>query len=64
MNNDRMPVLDPAHEPSASYMLDHFLCVGVSNITSEFVVVVLLPWLLFAAQLKKNDCAKKWNTLL
>ena len=58
MNNDDVHVRDPTHEPSASRMLNHFECVGVSNIASAFFVVVLLPRLFVAVCFKKTTTRK------
>ena len=40
-------------------MLNHFAHVGIINITSAFVVMVLLLGLFIAAHFK-NDCTENW----
>ena len=49
-----MHIRDAKYEPSASCMLSHFAYVGVINITSAFVVVVLLLRIFVAARFLKK----------
>ena len=45
-------------EQHTLYMFNHFACVGLSNINSEFDVVVLLPQLFVTTRLKKELAEK------